>query len=936
MGAGIRPLVGRRTELEALEAVVGACSDGGSAVVEITGDPGIGKTRLLAELGAAARAHGLAVLSGRASQFERESSLGIFAEPLSQCGGGLADRGGEPFERHRLHEAVGRMLTEAGAERGVLLCLDDLHWADEDSLELLHYLLRRPPATALIVACAYRPRQASARLLALLGQAVGGYRALRLPLGPLDREACRTLLGDRDGDLDADAPRTHEQLYALSGGNPLYLEVLCELAAISPADPAEYAAELPGTLRAALAREIALLTPDELGVLRAAAVLGDPFDPLHLGPTADLDGAVTLAALDTLAGLDLLRPAGRVGGRGRLQFRHPLVREVVCQDTPPGWWLAAHARADAALRGSGAGPVERAPLLARSARPGDREAIKVLIEAAALTKRHAPTTAAGWLRTALHLSANDRTGEGAGQRFEIHLGLADCHGTTGDLPSCRDALARALDLVSADRPEQRIAVVAYWAAIERILGSAGAARTVLVDELARWRADDATANPLRLQLATLGMARGDFATASAQLDALLACAEAPIDRATRTAVSACRALGAAYSGRTDELRTHASEAAASLDVLDDTELTTLLDEVGQLGWAEVLAERHRDAIRHVERGVGIARRTGQSHLMPYLLLCLSYAQQETGLLEQGIASAAGAEEIAHQLGRPDLIGYAQALRATASALREGPAAAARSAEQALRTIEHRGRLAELATAALASIRLDQRRPQDCVELVRGITGPGSATTTHALRAGWFATAAQAEMSRGDTSRAAQWADRAAEAAAAVGLPGQSGHAALARGCVLRDEPEQASKLFAEAVSAFADVGLVFAEIRARLLLGRALCAADRLDEAGEVVGTAKTLADRHGAGYLSALAVNAQRQIGARRPRGAQPRMLSEQEIRISLMVAQGLTNRDIAANLFVSTKTVEAHLTRIFRKLDVRSRAAVAGALERLQPSAP
>uniref|UniRef100_UPI0015F0142F helix-turn-helix transcriptional regulator n=1 Tax=Streptomyces shenzhenensis TaxID=943815 RepID=UPI0015F0142F len=139
-------------------------------------------------------------------------------------------------------------------------------------------------------------------------------------------------------------------------------------------------------------------------------------------------------------------------------------------------------------------------------------------------------------------------------------------------------------------------------------------------------------------------------------------------------------------------------------------------------------------------------------------------------------------------------------------------------------------------------------------------------------------------------------------------------------------------LFSAAAESFATGGLVLAESRVRLLLGRALAAAGRLDDAIDCVGRAKRIADAHGAAHLSRLAVNAQRQIGARRPRpgghGTPHGALSEQERRICRLVAGGLSNRDIASNLFVSVKTVEAHLTRIFRKLQVNSRAALVGAL--------
>lgn len=957
-GAAPGPLVGREREMAVLRSAVTACADGLSTVVEITGDPGLGKTRLLSELGCLAAAEGLTVLSGRASEFEQQRSFGVFAGPIRWCFGRLTESGHQPLDeettalldlvlpsgagrrpgqhgfaevdRSQLHHAVGRLLTQVGRDRGILVCLDDLHWADEGSLELLHYLLRQPPRTPLILACGHRPRQAAAKLLASFPYAVADYRVEHLPLSPLDRSACRSLLSATH------SPGRRDQLCTLSGGNPLYLEVLTELSAD---DADEAPNDLPDTLRAALAREIASLTGDQLAALRAAAVLGDPFDPMLLGRVADLAHGPALEALDVLAGMDLIRTCGQADPRPDLrqllQFRHPMLREVVSRETPPGWFLAANARADEALRLSGASPVERAPFVARSAQGGDLDAVGVLTEAAALTTRTAPAAAAAWLRAALRLSTPDRAAEPARRRMDILLSMARACGMTGDLASCRDALSQALDLVPGDQRDQRIPIVALGSVIERILGSAKAAKSALTDELARWPETDARANPLRLQLATVGMAQGDFEEAARHLDTILARTPPPVDPRILTSVAACRALGAAYSGRTGPLMAYATEAASAIDVTEDEELAACLDEVGQLGWAEVLAERHRDAVRHMTRGIRIARRTGQSYMMPYLLLCQSYAQQGTGDLTAGIESALGAEEMAHLLDRPDLIAYALTLRAAATALRDGPAAAVDAAERALRLSGHRGRLWELSAAVLASVRLDQGQPDDCIQLVRSITGIDRSETTHTLRAMWYCTAAQAETSRGDTAAARDWARQAADAAAAVALPGQSGYAALAMACVQGDDTTAATELFTTAADSFASGGLPLAEGRARLMLGRTLIAAGRLDDAVTAVGRAKQLADTHGAGHLSALAVNAQRQIGARRPRSAGHNLaydaLSEQERHISQLVSRGLSNRDIASTLFLSAKTVEAHLTRIFRKLDVRSRSALISALTEL-----
>ncbi|MGI5403470.1 helix-turn-helix transcriptional regulator [Streptomyces sp. CA-135486] len=947
----------RDWEVTRLCAALDACADGSSTVVEITGDPGLGKTRLLAEIASHARATEVTVLSGRASEYEQERPFGAVVESLrtrlEQAPGraepaadeetrALLDlvmtRSSRPVhrspqlldvERFRLFGAVSRLLESAGGGGGVLLCLDDLHWADDGTLELLHYLLRNPPAVPIVLACSYRPRQARPRLLACIPQTVDGYRMERLRLAPLDRRAGDLILGTEL------AAEQRERLYTTSGGNPLYLEVLARLAADSLAASAQSSSscpgsgqfvDLPGSLRAALVREVALLDPEQLSVLRAAAVLGDPFDPVLLSTVADLALGPTLEALDVLAEMDLVRrgePAGRM-----LEFRHPLLRELISGESPPGWWLAAHARADRALREAGAGPVERAPYVARSAEAGDLDAVHLLREAAELTMYSVPATAASWLTAALRLLKPDA---GSGEpRLGVLLALARALGLTGDLVGFRAALKEGLGLLPSDQRSRWVGVVALQAKVERILGSISEARAVLETELAAWPQSSGVANPLRLELATVRMIQRAYDESAAYLDTALQHANATGDRGTQIAAAACRALGAAYSGKTEALLAHASDAAAAVDDMEDAELVAFLDPLSQLGWAELLAERYDNAVRHVTRGIRIARDTGQSHVMPYLLLSHSWAHRAVGQLAEAVGSAEAAEEMAYLLGQSDLLGYSLALRARAIMISEHPVTAAPLAERALRTVRARGRLWGLTAGVLSLIRFEQGRLEDCVSLVRDIIDqPRHLGPTHTIKATFFSTAAQAEVARGRLEAARTWAQRATEAATAVGLRGQHGHAAVAQACLMGRDAKAAVGLLGSAVEDFASTQQVLVEGRTRLALAQAQAAAGQFGAAMENVGQVKQTAVAYGAGHLHVQAVNAQRRIGALRPRvrSAAPSRLSPRENSIAELATQGLSNRDIAERTFLSVKTVEAHMTRIFRKLGVDSRWALAQA---------
>jgi predicted ATPase len=197
-------LVGRAAELGSLEEALARFQRHGFTALEISGEPGIGKTRLLAELARAADQRGHLVLAGAASELEADLPFWAFVDALDEYVHGLPphrlDELGEEArsglahvlpslapgpsaatqaERHRVHGAV-RALLELLADRTPLvLVLDDLHWADSGSLELLGALLRRPPSASVLVALAVRPRQMPPLLAAALERARPG--------GALDR-----------------------------------------------------------------------------------------------------------------------------------------------------------------------------------------------------------------------------------------------------------------------------------------------------------------------------------------------------------------------------------------------------------------------------------------------------------------------------------------------------------------------------------------------------------------------------------------------------------------------------------------------------------------------------------------------------------------------------------------------------------------------------
>jgi predicted ATPase len=217
-----RSLVGRGAELDTFDTMLNGLASGRPAVVLLAGEPGIGKSRLLTELGARADGSGMLVLTASASEFEQDLPFWLFVDALDEylrAAGpdrldGLDDdvsadlaevlpswpatAGAAPARgdsRYRTHRAMRRLLELLAAASPLALLLDDLHWADSGSVELICALLRRPPSGPVLIGGALRPRQTGSRLTAGLERAQSDGLVTRLELGPLSLPDARRFLG---------------------------------------------------------------------------------------------------------------------------------------------------------------------------------------------------------------------------------------------------------------------------------------------------------------------------------------------------------------------------------------------------------------------------------------------------------------------------------------------------------------------------------------------------------------------------------------------------------------------------------------------------------------------------------------------------------------------------------------------------------------------
>jgi predicted ATPase len=341
--------------------------------------------------------------------------------------------------------------------------LDDLHWADSASIELLGALLRRPPAEAVLIAVAHRPGKTPGHLAAALERAHRGAALTRIELGALTPVEARELLGESVGVADATV------LYQESGGNPFYLEQLARsrdrAGAIPPASEISLGGmRIPSGVAASLSEELSLLSDGGRRVLEGAAVAGDPFEPELAAAAAAVSEAAAMGAVDELLALDLVRNTDMPR---RFRFRHPLIRRAIYEATAGGWRLGAHERCAEALAARGVRAAARAHHVERSARQGDVAAVAVLRDAGEAAARLAPESAARWFGGALRLLPQTAPAE---ERVELLLARARALAAVGHFHDSHEALLEAIAIVPQQSSALCTTVATACAGVERFLG----------------------------------------------------------------------------------------------------------------------------------------------------------------------------------------------------------------------------------------------------------------------------------------------------------------------------------------------------------------------------------------------------------------------------------------------------------------------------------
>jgi len=904
-------LSGRESELRLLEDFLERATAAPSVLV-LSGEPGIGKTELWQAGLEWARARGMRLLAHRAVEAEAVLSFAGIAELLSPVAadvlpglGALRRRaleaalmiegsdGDSVVESRAVRLAVLDVLTALALDTPVLVAVDDFQWLDRPSAQTLLFALRR------------LENESIGALLAVRGEARELDRELssidRLSVGPLAPAVLFQILKHRLG-LELSPPQL-TQLCELTGGNPFFaLEIGREISLAPPAP--DRSLPVPGSLREMVGAGLARLPPASRDVLLLVAALARP--------TVE---ALVAAHREPSEALDGLEQAARAGvvelDSERVRFAHPLLATACYEDATPWRRREAHARLAAVADDD----EERARHLALAAEGPDVAAAAAL-DGAALHAlgRGAPTAAAELSEIAASLTP---PGDPSARRRR-RLAAAEADRLAGD----RDRARAILDELLAEVPpgEQRADVLFTLARVRR----------ADLPTLARWCES--------------------------------ALAEAGDDHRRAAEILVYLSWVRLLEGRVRDALAHARAALANAEHTGDDEL--LARAIARVAMAETWTLEITPGL--LERGVAIERslsRRLEFHESPNVtharrLMCLSEFDAARPLLADAEhrAKATGDEGTrAHVLFHRFQVEWFTGRWSEADELaNDALELADQLRDDQYRVIAlyaralldaHLGRVEVARTGAAEALTIADA-VSDALFAVQSRTvlgflalSQGEMATAdrelHALPAwlysnGWreptdfaWVNAIEAMIGTGDLSAAGEWLERYEDLAARSRSPWALATAARNHGllCEARGDLADAREALERALAEHARMRCPFERGRTLLAAGSIRRRAREKRAARETLEEAHQIFDGLGATLWASRARDELARISGRR---ATTTDLTTIETRLAALAGEGLSNKEIASALHISVHTVEGHLTRIYRKLGIRSRAAL------------
>ena len=920
--AGPNPVRGRDGELASLHEHLARLRSGVGTCWLIEGGPGLGKSRLIEEAIWAAQETGFAVGQSVAEPRDAALELAVLVEAL--FGGpepllersALGDSHASPEQRYWLLQDIQTLLEQSALRRPILICLDDLQWADSGTRAAIRTLPTRLASLPVGWVLAFRPAEAGSDLERAAAKLVRN-GADRTVLERLDRAAAAEVMADV---LGADPDDSLLTVADGMRGNPFFLLELLSglreehLVRLDAGRATLAEARLPLRVRESMRRRLARMSPAARNVAAVAASMGRRFTVAQLAAVLERPASALLDPVQELIGGELL-----VEGRETLSFSHDLNREAVRASQPSSAVDALDRQVATALLAAGALPVEVAIQLASSAAPGDEVAITTLMKASDvlastdpgqaadlarraldLTTEHHPLRGPLVARAAILLSAAGRSEEAkafadsalrqalpAVQEAQVRLSIASFFSISPEVRA--DSCRRALDLPGVPPDlRARLLVQLFYTLVVAVRPDQAEQLLPEVRQAVEQTGDDAARFILELAQSALQYTRGHFEAALGFVDAALRTGADAGDDPRLWLARDFRSRVLAVMDRSDEALAAATEGIRSaqqarqgrpLQLFEANRARQLLG-LGHLADAAAALEgRFSPDDAHLVLSVLEA-----DAVVVLARIAVHTADQRQAELTSAIA------HVMLRCGVPGVERHAAWLLAL-------QAHAAGQEAQAHRWLTALGDKERLSLFPLFPI-----DPGDSPQLVR---------------------IALASADQELAISAAAFADR--QAGNNPGVPVFLASAAHARGLLTGD-----LGLLAEAVSilesgrrrmalASALEDLAVAQIRAGLR-EPAIAALDR----------ALAIHAACGARWDLARVRRRLRQLGIQRRLPAERRptlgwaALTESELAVVRLVADGLTNRAVAERLYLSPYTVSGHLRHAFEKLGINSRVAL------------
>jgi DNA-binding CsgD family transcriptional regulator/tetratricopeptide (TPR) repeat protein len=929
--------VGRTQELAILRAATDALGRGEGAAVWVEGEPGIGKSSLVAEAVALARDPGWDIEWGMADQLTKRLPLRVMLDCLQVRPGSPDPRRARAADLLRSRrpglfaggdasvsgvEVLVTLVDELCAAAPTVIVVDDLQWADEASLVVWHQLAASIGQSRLLLIGTCRPtprRQDVQQVRAAVVRRGGAV----VTLGPLPETDVTALVTAMAGAPPADGLRA---LTAQAAGNPLYVRELMDALVRERAVQIRPTAELfvtgeqlPGSLAAALTDRLSSVPAETAQMLRTAALLGGRFT------VTDLAVVLRRPVSDLAAALQEAAAAGILAGSGaELVFRHPLIRQALYESMPAALRTALHAEAAQELAAAGADVLSVAQQLSAARRPGGGWARAWLIKAAPMLTTRAPQLAADLLRREV-----EETPAGEEAWDALVAGLVRALLAVGAYGEAVRQASRALTVMTDP---------AWWGETSWMLaysqwsaGSNNDATSVIRQALAAvdlpriWQA-----RLLALLAQVERQTTGFDAAESISRRALTAAEEVGDPFAT---VQALHDLWLIQSVRRDH--------AAALDIIDQA-LNSLGDDPGHADLRSIALDCRTFTLQNLDewpraelalrQAREFAQRTGRTDRATWVTAAvLRYwlGQWDDALAELGSDAPDALGPVYSFLrerwsallmhGVTALIAGRREQRTTASQqLKEGLALPIESlADRENRDFlvaAHALSLEQSGKVRPAMLRLAEILPRR----------DGEMTLTHQ----WLPDLVRLAVTVGDRQVAQDAAQACQDEAAAETRPARAAAASLRCYGLLESDPDRLAEAVAhyrtvgppvELPAALEDLAVVLAgrghEEDARALLNEAVARYEDMQAHWDI---------RRAEGRLRPYGIRRGTR-GRRGPRAASGwEALTPTEIKIAALVARGDSTSDIAKGMFLSRRTVQTYISHILSKLGAKGRVEI------------